>query len=87
MARARRRPPAGLEGVFTRCGTIPKEKASPLVTNQQLCIVVGLPMLFNAALYGLLIAYIEARLSRWEAKLDAAATLDRRGWKQRSTPD
>jgi hypothetical protein len=32
-----------------------------LVTNQQLYLAVGIPMLFNAALIGVLIAYINAK--------------------------
>jgi hypothetical protein len=42
-----------------------------LVTNEQLYIVVGIPMLFNAALLGLVIAYINARIDKLESKVDA----------------
>jgi hypothetical protein len=45
-----------------------------LVTNEQLYIVIGIPMLFNATLIGLVIAYINARIdkveSRFESKFD-----------------
>jgi hypothetical protein len=42
-----------------------------LVTNEQLYIAVGIPMLFNATLLGLIIAYINARIGRVESKVDA----------------
>jgi hypothetical protein len=41
-----------------------------LVTNE-LYIAVGIPMLFNAALLGLVIAYINARIGKVESKVDA----------------
>ena len=33
------------------------------VTNQQLYLAIGIPMLFNAGLIGLLLAYINARFT------------------------
>ena len=42
-----------------------------MVTNEQLYIAVGIPMLFNATLLGLVIAYINARIGRVESKVDA----------------
>jgi uncharacterized membrane-anchored protein YhcB (DUF1043 family) len=42
-----------------------------VVTNEQLYIVIGIPMLFNATLIGLVIAYINARFSKSDAKFDA----------------
>jgi len=42
-----------------------------LVTNEQLYIVIGVPMLFNATLIGLVIAYINAKIGRVESKFDA----------------
>ena len=33
------------------------------VTNQQLCFAIGIPMLFNAGLIGILLAYINAKFS------------------------
>jgi hypothetical protein len=42
-----------------------------VVTNEQLYIVIGIPMLFNATLIGLVIAYINAKIGRVEAKFDA----------------
>ncbi len=41
------------------------------MTNEQLYIAVGIPMLFNAALLGLVIAYMNARIGRMESKVDA----------------
>jgi hypothetical protein len=41
-----------------------------LVTNEQLDILVGVPMLFNATLIGLVIAYINARFGRSDARFD-----------------
>jgi hypothetical protein len=41
-----------------------------LVTNEQLSIAVGIPMLFNATLIGFVIAYINAKIGKVEARLD-----------------
>ncbi len=46
-----------------------------MVTNEQLYIVIGIPMLFNATLIGLVIAYINAKIGRVESKFDG---IDRR---------
>ncbi len=45
------------------------------MTNEQLYIVIGIPMLFNATLIGLVIAYINAKIGRVESKFDG---IDRR---------
>ena len=37
-----------------------------VMTNEQLYLAIGLPMLFNAAMTGLLIAYMNARFSSSE---------------------
>ncbi len=42
-----------------------------MVTNEQLYILVGIPMLFNATLMGLVIAYINAKIGKVESKMDA----------------
>jgi hypothetical protein len=42
-----------------------------VVTNEQLYILVGIPMLFNATLIGLVIAYINAKIGKVESKMDA----------------
>jgi hypothetical protein len=41
-----------------------------LVTNGQIYILVGVPMLFNVTLIGLVIALFSAKLSKVEAKID-----------------
>ncbi len=41
------------------------------VTNEQLYILVGVPMLFNATLIGLVVAYINARFGSLELRFDA----------------
>lgn len=41
-----------------------------LVTNEQLYIAIGIPMLFNAALLGLVIAYINAKVDKVESKFE-----------------
>jgi len=46
-----------------------------LVTNEQLYIALGIPMLFNAALIGFVIAYINARFDKQDSKFE---TIDRR---------
>ena len=42
-----------------------------MVSNEQLYIAVGIPMLFNATLIGFVIAYINAKICKVEAKFDA----------------
>jgi hypothetical protein len=42
-----------------------------LVTNEQLYIVIGIPMLFNATLIGLVIAYINVKIDKVESKFDS----------------
>jgi hypothetical protein len=41
-----------------------------LVTNEQLYILVGVPMLFNATLIGLVMALFNAKLGKVESKID-----------------
>jgi hypothetical protein len=41
-----------------------------VVTNEQIYILVGVPMLFNATLIGLVIAYINARIGKVESRFD-----------------
>ena len=41
-----------------------------MVTNEQLYILVGLPMLFNATLIGLVVALFNAKLAKVESKID-----------------
>jgi hypothetical protein len=48
-----------------------RRSALVLVTNEQLYIVVGIPMLFNATLIGLVMAYINAKIGKVESKFDA----------------
>ncbi len=43
-----------------------------MATNEQLYLVIGIPMLFNATLIGLVIAYINAKIGRVESKFDGA---------------
>ncbi|HTS50408.1 MAG TPA: hypothetical protein VMH05_20825 [Bryobacteraceae bacterium] len=40
------------------------------MTNEQLYLAIGLPMLFNAAMTGLLIAYMNARFSSSEKSIN-----------------
>lgn len=42
-----------------------------MVSNEQLYIAVGIPMLFNATLIGFVIAYINARFGKVDAKFDS----------------
>jgi hypothetical protein len=42
-----------------------------LVTNEQIYLAIGIPMLFNATLIGLVIAYINSKFSRNDTRLDA----------------
>ena len=46
-----------------------------MVANEQLYMAVGIPLLFNAAFFGFVIAYINARFSKSDARFDA---LDKR---------
>jgi hypothetical protein len=41
-----------------------------LVTNEQIYILIGVPMLFNATLMGFVIAYITARFGKSDARFD-----------------
>ena len=41
-----------------------------VMTNQQLYLAIGIPMLFNAAMMGLLIAYINARFNSSERSIN-----------------
>jgi predicted ATPase len=50
-----------------------------VVTNEQLYIAVGIPLLFNAALMGVVFAYVNAKLQGVDAKFDARFdAIDRR---------
>jgi hypothetical protein len=42
-----------------------------VVTNQQLYVAVGIPLLFNASLIGILIAYVNAKFQAAESKSEA----------------
>ena len=42
-----------------------------MVTNEQLYILVGVPILFNATMIGLLIAVFNAKFGRFEARFDS----------------
>ena len=44
-----------------------------MVTSEQLYIVIGIPMLFNATLIGLVIAYINAIFGSSDARFDGMA--------------
>lgn len=41
------------------------------MTNQQLYLVLGIPMLFNAGLFGVLMAYMNAKFGAVDAKFDS----------------
>ncbi len=42
-----------------------------MVTNEQLYLAVGIPLLFNATLVGVLIAYVNAKFLGMDAKFEA----------------
>jgi hypothetical protein len=42
-----------------------------VVTNEQLYLAIGIPLLFNATLMGVLIAYVNAKFQGMEAKFEA----------------
>ena len=42
----------------------------PLVTNQQLYLAIGIPMLFNAALIGLVVGLMNAKFSAIDKRFD-----------------
>ncbi len=61
---------------LTRCGRInPAEPNFSLVTNEQLLLMIGIPMAGNALLFGILIAFLDAKFKafdlRFERILDA----------------
>jgi hypothetical protein len=41
-----------------------------LVTNQQLYLAIGVPMLFNSVLIGILVAYMNARFGSIDKRFD-----------------
>ena len=41
-----------------------------MVTNEQMYILIGIPMLFNATLMGLVIAYINAKFGKSDSRFD-----------------
>jgi hypothetical protein len=45
-----------------------------LVTNQQLYLAIGVPLLFNAVLVGILVAYINAKIDSVNTRLDGITT-------------
>jgi hypothetical protein len=47
-----------------------EEDGESLMTNEQLYLAIGVPMLFNAVLIGLLIAYINARFAEVNQRFD-----------------
>lgn len=42
-----------------------------MVTNEQLYLAIGIPLLFNATLIGVLIAYVNAKFQALESRFDA----------------
>jgi hypothetical protein len=57
------------------CGRItPAESNFSLVSNEQLYLAVGIPLLFNATLIGLLIAYVNAKFQGIDSKFNAINT-------------
>jgi hypothetical protein len=52
---------------------------SILVTNQQLYLAIGIPLLFNSALIAILIAWVNAKFEGQTARFDAKfAAIDKR---------
>jgi hypothetical protein len=50
-----------------------------VVTNEQLYIAVGIPLLFNVTLIGVLVAYVNAKFAGAEGKIEARFdAIDRR---------
>ena len=47
------------------------ERTLSVVTNQQLYLVIGIPMLFNATLIGLLVALMNSKFTAVNARFDA----------------
>jgi hypothetical protein len=41
------------------------------MTNVQLYLAIGLPIVFNTAMFGLLVMYLNARFDAMERRLDA----------------
>lgn len=42
-----------------------------MVTNEQLYLAIGIPMLFNVTMIGFVVAYFNARFDKIEVRLDA----------------
>ncbi len=45
-----------------------------VVTNEQLYLAIGIPLLFNATLIGILIAYVNAKFQAVETRFNAIDT-------------
>jgi hypothetical protein len=50
------------------------ESTTPLVTNQQLYLAIGIPMLFNASVLGLIVVLINAKFDSINSKFDGVNT-------------
>ena len=51
------------------------------MTNQQLYLAIGIPILFNAAIAGLIIAYINAKIDATNARIDALQSSTLQGFR------
>jgi hypothetical protein len=49
-----------------------------LMTNEQLYLAIGIPMLFNAALFGILFAFLRAKFNSLEKHFDGKHDLEQR---------
>lgn len=59
-------------GQFARPGfRVPLSKRGRPMANEQLYLAIGLPTLFNAVLFTLLVAYIHAKFDAIDPKFDA----------------
>ena len=48
-----------------------------MVTNEQLYLAIGIPLLFNATLLAFVVAFLNAKIEKFEARFDAVnARLD-----------
>jgi flagellar biosynthesis protein FliQ len=48
------------------------------MTNQQLYLMIGIPMLFNAVLMGILVAYLNAKFNGLEKRLNDMKHIEER---------
>ncbi|HTA70016.1 MAG TPA: hypothetical protein VK776_17125 [Bryobacteraceae bacterium] len=71
-----------MAGAVGRCGPCDynfwQYLAPALMTNEQLYLAIGIPMLFNAGLFGILFAFLKAKFNSLEKRFNEKNQLEQR---------